>query len=88
MVKVWKLGLMSYDTAHKIQLAIARKHLDAMVKGIQTNYDTLLLVEHKPVYTVGKSNSCLDHHNFYLQGLLNNEHAILPSLCSIVSYMQ
>ncbi|XP_028172433.1 octanoyl-[acyl-carrier-protein]:protein N-octanoyltransferase LIPT2, mitochondrial [Ostrinia nubilalis] len=53
MVKVWKLGLMSYDTAQKIQLAIARKHLDGMVKGVQTNYDTLLLVEHKPVYTVG-----------------------------------
>ncbi|CAG9575710.1 unnamed protein product [Danaus chrysippus] len=53
MVKVWKLGLMNYDTALNIQLAIARKHLDAMMKGITTNYDTLLLVEHKPVYTVG-----------------------------------
>ncbi|KAM3966689.1 lipoyl(octanoyl) transferase 2 [Aphomia sociella] len=53
MVKVWKLGLMSYDTALKIQLAIARKHLDAMTKGLEVNYDTLLLVEHKPVYTVG-----------------------------------
>ncbi|XP_059048991.1 putative lipoyltransferase 2, mitochondrial [Achroia grisella] len=53
MVKVWKLGLMSYDTALKIQLTIARKHLDAVMKGIETNYDTLLLVEHKPVYTVG-----------------------------------
>lgn len=53
MVKVWKLGLMSYDTALKIQQAIARKHLDGMVKGIQANYDTILFVEHKPVYTVG-----------------------------------
>lgn len=53
MVKVWKLGLMSYDTALKIQLAVARKHLEAMSKGKDANYDTLLLVEHKPVYTVG-----------------------------------
>ncbi|XP_053601531.1 octanoyl-[acyl-carrier-protein]:protein N-octanoyltransferase LIPT2, mitochondrial [Plodia interpunctella] len=53
IVKVWKLGLMSYDTALKIQLSIARKHLDSMTKGLEENYDTLLLVEHKPVYTVG-----------------------------------
>ncbi|RVE54346.1 hypothetical protein evm_000831 [Chilo suppressalis] len=44
---------MSYDTALKIQLALARKHLDGITRGLQTNYDTLLLVEHKPVYTVG-----------------------------------
>ncbi|XP_072936195.1 octanoyl-[acyl-carrier-protein]:protein N-octanoyltransferase LIPT2, mitochondrial [Epargyreus clarus] len=53
MVKIWNLGLISFDTALKIQLAIARRHLDAMMKGIDANYDTLLLVEHKPVYTVG-----------------------------------
>ncbi|XP_038209508.1 putative lipoyltransferase 2, mitochondrial [Zerene cesonia] len=53
MVKVWRLGLMSYDTALKIQMSIARKHLDSMMKGIDADYDTLLLVEHKPVYTVG-----------------------------------
>ncbi|XP_034841236.1 octanoyl-[acyl-carrier-protein]:protein N-octanoyltransferase LIPT2, mitochondrial [Maniola hyperantus] len=53
MVKVWKLGLISYDTAFKIQSSIARKHLDAMMKGVNSDYDTLLLVEHKPVYTVG-----------------------------------
>ncbi|XP_047514693.1 putative lipoyltransferase 2, mitochondrial [Pieris napi] len=53
MVKVWRLGLMSYDTAFKIQTAIARKHFDSMIKGMDANYDTLLLVEHKPVYTVG-----------------------------------
>lgn len=53
MVKVWKLGVMSYDTAFKIQTALARKHLDAMSKGLDSNYDTVLLVEHKPVYTVG-----------------------------------
>lgn len=52
-MKVWKLGMISYDTALKIQLALARKHLDAMLKGQDTNYDTLLLVEHKPVFTVG-----------------------------------
>lgn len=54
MVKVWKLGLISYDTAFKIQSSIARKHLDAIMKGVNVDYDTLLLVEHKPVYTVGK----------------------------------
>lgn len=57
MVKVWKLGLMSYDTALKIQVALARKHLDAMMRGQDTNFDTILLVEHKPVYTVGKLSS-------------------------------
>lgn len=54
MVKVWKLGLMSYDTAFKIQMALARKHLDAVLKGQDSTCDTLLLVEHKPVFTVGK----------------------------------
>lgn len=55
VVKVWKLGLTSYDTAFKIQHALSRRHLDAMLKGHNqdVNYDTLLLVEHKPVYTVG-----------------------------------
>ncbi|KAF9415386.1 hypothetical protein HW555_006976 [Spodoptera exigua] len=53
MVKVWKLGLMSYDTALKIQTALARKHLDAILKGQDSLCDTLLLVEHKPVFTVG-----------------------------------
>ncbi|CAK1599676.1 unnamed protein product [Parnassius mnemosyne] len=53
MVQIWKLGLISYDTALKIQLALARKHLDAIMNRQNVNYDTLLLVEHKPVYTVG-----------------------------------
>ncbi|KAI8429743.1 hypothetical protein MSG28_000296 [Choristoneura fumiferana] len=53
MVKVWQLGLMSFDTALKIQGALARKHLDALMKGQDANWDTILLVEHKPVYTVG-----------------------------------
>lgn len=54
MVKVWKLGLTSYDTALKIQMALARKHLDAMKKGVEADFDTLLIVEHKPVFTVGE----------------------------------
>lgn len=54
MVKVWQLGLMSFDTALKIQGALARKHLDALMKGQDANWDTILLVEHKPVYTVGQ----------------------------------
>ncbi|XP_041974144.1 putative lipoyltransferase 2, mitochondrial [Aricia agestis] len=53
MMKIWNLGLISYDTALSVQKCIARKHLDALKKGINANYDTLLLVEHKPVYTVG-----------------------------------
>ncbi|XP_049884358.1 putative lipoyltransferase 2, mitochondrial [Pectinophora gossypiella] len=53
VVKLWRLGLTSYDTAMKIQQALSRKHLDAMMKGKDANYDTILLVEHKPVYTVG-----------------------------------
>lgn len=54
MIKIWKLGLMSFDTALKIQMSLARKHLDAIAKGLNSNHDTLLLVEHKPVYTVGE----------------------------------
>lgn len=55
MVKIWNLGLTSYDTALKIQVALARKHLDAVKKGSDSKiYDTVLLAEHKPVYTVGK----------------------------------
>lgn len=53
IVKVWKLGLMSFDTALKIQMAVARQHLDIIAKGLDSNSDTLLLVEHKPVYTIG-----------------------------------
>lgn len=61
MVRVWKLGLMSYDTAFKIQTALARKHLDGIMKNQDTNFDTLLLVEHKPVFTVGKSTKYYLH---------------------------
>lgn len=60
MVKVWKLGVMSYDTALNIQTALARRHLDAMIKGTDTKtLDTILMLEHKPVYTVGKKH----HHH-------------------------
>lgn len=61
MVKVWKLGQTSYDTAQKIQLALARKHLDSLMKGQDGDFDTLVLVEHNlPVYTVGTLNSDLN----------------------------
>lgn len=53
MIRVWKLGMISYDTALKIQRALARRHLDALLQGRDENFDTLLLVEHKPVFTVG-----------------------------------
>ncbi|KOB72356.1 putative lipoyltransferase 2, mitochondrial [Operophtera brumata] len=62
MVKVWKLGLSSYDTALKIQVALARKHLDAMKKGIDVDYDTLLLVEHKPVFTKTNRGGLITFH--------------------------
>ncbi|XP_045761103.1 putative lipoyltransferase 2, mitochondrial [Maniola jurtina] len=69
MVKVWKLGLISYDTAFKIQSSIARKHLDAMMKGVNGDYDTLLLVEHKPVYTVGIRDETLKEDIIRLRNL-------------------
>ncbi|XP_063373137.1 octanoyl-[acyl-carrier-protein]:protein N-octanoyltransferase LIPT2, mitochondrial [Cydia amplana] len=53
MVKIWNLGLMSYDTALKIQRAIVRKQLESMMNGKGSDWDTLLLLEHRPVYTVG-----------------------------------
>lgn len=53
MLRIWKLGLMSFDTAMKIQIAMARKHLDALAKGLDSQNDTLLLLEHKPVFTIG-----------------------------------
>lgn len=53
MIKVWKLGMISYDTALKIQMALARRQLDAVKRGLDENLDTILLVEHKPVFTVG-----------------------------------
>uniref|UniRef100_A0A2A4IZ19 Octanoyl-[acyl-carrier-protein]:protein N-octanoyltransferase LIPT2, mitochondrial n=1 Tax=Heliothis virescens TaxID=7102 RepID=A0A2A4IZ19_HELVI len=69
MVKVWKLGLMSYDTALKIQLALARKHLDAITRGQDSNFDTLLLVEHKPVFTVGIRDDTPNTEIMRLRGL-------------------
>ncbi|XP_063537574.1 octanoyl-[acyl-carrier-protein]:protein N-octanoyltransferase LIPT2, mitochondrial-like [Cydia strobilella] len=52
MLKIWQLGLMSYDTALKIQKAVVRKQLHCVTTGKGT-WDTLLLLEHRPVYTVG-----------------------------------
>lgn len=69
MVKVWRLGLMSYDTALKIQLAVARKHLDAIMKGQDANFDPLLLVEHKPVFTVGIRDDTPNEQIFRLRSL-------------------
>jgi lipoate-protein ligase B len=49
-IKVWEEGLIKYDKAYKLQQALAARHLNVVDK---TPQDTLLLVEHYPVYTIG-----------------------------------
>lgn len=47
-VKIWKLGQINYTLALKLQKYIADlHHINAK------NHDTLLLLEHPPVYTIG-----------------------------------
>ncbi|KPI93244.1 PREDICTED: putative lipoyltransferase 2, mitochondrial [Papilio xuthus] len=69
MVKIWKLGLVSYDTALKIQQALAKRHFNALRNGQSINNDTLLLVEHKPVYTVGIRDETPEEEILRLRGL-------------------
>lgn len=48
LVKVWKIGKLSYEPALKLQKLVAGLH--------HTNEpvpNTVLLVEHNPVYTIG-----------------------------------
>lgn len=53
-VNVITLGRMGFMAAYDVQMRLARQHLDEMAgKANSKGVDTLLLVEHKPVYTVG-----------------------------------
>lgn len=47
-VKIWKLGQVQYSLALKLQKYIADLH-----HNNTKNHDTLLLLEHPPVYTIG-----------------------------------
>lgn len=48
-----KIGLIKFKDAYKIQSALASKHLDERRDGKEKGVDTLLLLEHHPVYTTG-----------------------------------
>ncbi|XP_044745477.1 putative lipoyltransferase 2, mitochondrial [Coccinella septempunctata] len=56
LVKILKLGTLSYETGLKLQCFMARKHI------LAENQNTLLLLEHKPVYTVGLRSSTYDEN--------------------------
>lgn len=47
-VKIWKLGVINYSLGLRLQKYIADLH-----HNDTKNHDTLLLLEHPPVYTVG-----------------------------------
>ncbi|VEN47692.1 unnamed protein product [Callosobruchus maculatus] len=47
-VKVWKIGKINYSKAYKLQ-----KYLASLHKNEHENNNTLLLLEHPPVYTIG-----------------------------------
>ncbi|CAH1980780.1 unnamed protein product [Acanthoscelides obtectus] len=48
LVKVWKVGKISYSKAYKLQ-----KYLASLHHREQGNNNTLLCLEHPPVYTIG-----------------------------------
>ncbi|KAF4522720.1 hypothetical protein B566_EDAN010926 [Ephemera danica] len=54
VIKVWNEGLIKYDQAYKLQKVLAARHIKNCDK---TPPDTLLLVEHPAVYTVGIRSS-------------------------------
>lgn len=51
MSVVWQLGVIEYSKAYQLQMEFHRKRLNEEIP------DTLLLVEHKPTITVGKSGN-------------------------------
>lgn len=51
MSVVWQLGEIEYSKAYQLQMEFHRKRLNEEIP------DTLLLVEHKPTITVGKSGN-------------------------------
>jgi len=52
-VKVWSLGSLSYQPALRIQELLVERHLRNKKEGGAEDCNVLLLVEHKPVYTIG-----------------------------------
>ena len=54
LVQVVRLGRMGYQPALKLQNKYAQQHLDYLAgRSTTPGQDTLLVVEHDPVYTVG-----------------------------------
>ena len=53
--KILDLGKMGYGEALEVQEKLFRKILESKRNGQQHDLNTLILVEHTPVYTLGKS---------------------------------
>ena len=53
--KILDLGKMGYGEALEVQEKLFRKILESKRNGQQHDLNTLILVEHAPVYTLGKS---------------------------------
>ena len=61
VVSVINLGRMGFLQAYSVQCRYARMHLDELAgNGSAKGQDTLLLVEHNPVFTVGVRNEDYD----------------------------
>ena len=54
MIRFEDLGVISYEEAEKIQLTTFEKALDNVSKSIE-NEHTIYILEHQPVYTLGKN---------------------------------
>lgn len=54
MIRFEDLGVISYEEAEKIQLTTFEKALDNVSKSIE-NEHTIFILEHQPVYTLGKN---------------------------------
>ena len=54
MIRFEDLGVISYEEAEKMQLSTFEKSLDNVSKSIE-NEHTIYLLEHQPVYTLGKN---------------------------------
>lgn len=50
LIKIWEEGVIKYDKAFKLQKILAVRHIEF---GDKHSQDTLLIVEHPPVYTIG-----------------------------------
>lgn len=53
LVQVVNLGRMGFKEAEIVQKNYKQNHIDSLHGKIQSARDTLLLVEHDPVYTIG-----------------------------------